>query len=163
MSQSKGSSKSESLKRRGALHPQPESVKDGIFHSHEFFDPQDRVQVKYEMLRAHRVDGKPVVEAATSFGTSRQAYYQAQRIFKANGIAGLIARRRGPKDAHKCTKEVLDFAVQWQTTKHDAQETLSQAVRRVLGVSIHPRSIERALIRHKKKRKESRARKQPKD
>jgi hypothetical protein len=115
------------------------------------------------MLRAHRVDGKPVVATATAFGTSRQAYYEAQRIFKTNGIAGLIARRRGPKDAHKCTKEVLDFAAQWQMTKHDTQETLSQAVQRVLGVSIHPRSIERALMRHKKKRKESRTRKQPRN
>jgi len=161
MPQSKGANKAESLKRRGTLHPQPEAVKDDLFHSNEFFDSRDRVQVKYEMLRAHRVDGKPVVETAASFGTSRQAYYEAQRIFKSNGIAGLIAKRRGPKNAHKCTKEVLDFAEQWQTTKHDAQETLSQAVRRVLGINLHPRSIERALTRHKKKRKESRTRRAP--
>ena len=53
MPKSINTNKAESLKKQGTLHPQPEVIKDDIFHSHEFFDPRDRVQVKYEMLRAY--------------------------------------------------------------------------------------------------------------
>ena len=40
-----------------------------------FFDPNDLVQVKYEMLRAHVVDGISVVAAADTHGYSRAAFY----------------------------------------------------------------------------------------
>jgi hypothetical protein len=39
--------------------------------SHEFFDPRDLVQVKYEMLRRVRIDGASVSQAARDFGFSR--------------------------------------------------------------------------------------------
>lgn len=149
----KNENKTVILKACGALHPHPEAVKDDVFHTHEFFDPRDRVQVKYEMLRSHRVDGKPVIKTAATFGVSRQAYYGAQRAFKICGISGLLEKQRGPKGAHKCTNEILDFAENWNASEHDAKETLPQAVLRIFGRKLHQRSIERALIRRKKKRK----------
>jgi hypothetical protein len=48
--------KAAALRAAGALHPHPEAVRDEAFTRHEFFDRRDRVQVKYEMLRRHRVD-----------------------------------------------------------------------------------------------------------
>ena len=44
------------LARRGALHPHPERVTDPLFQHGPFFDARDAVQVKYEMLRAVRVE-----------------------------------------------------------------------------------------------------------
>src|SRR2546425_5598176 len=65
------------LRAGGALHPHPEAVRDEAFLRHPFFDPRDRVQVKYEMLRRHRVDGPPVTEVAPTFRVSPQAFYEA--------------------------------------------------------------------------------------
>ena len=53
-------SKTRSLREHHALHPHPEAVRDEAFQQHEFFDPKDRVQVRYEMLRRHRIDGKAI-------------------------------------------------------------------------------------------------------
>lgn len=145
--------KRRTLREQGALHPHPESVRDELFGSHEFFDPHDRVQVKYEMLRRHRVDGDHVTEVAGAFGLSRQAFYKTEAVFQAQGVPGLIPRRRGPKRAHKCTDEILDFVEQWRLTRPAAPpEEWANAVREHFGVSIHPRSIDRALARRKKKR-----------
>ena len=50
------------LRRHGCLHRHPERVRDERFINHEFFDPEDLVQVKYEMLRRvppGRRDGAP--------------------------------------------------------------------------------------------------------
>jgi len=143
--------KAAALRDQGALHPHPEVVEDEAFRSHEFFDPRDLVQVRYEMLRRHRVDGRAVTEVAGTFGVSRQAFYKTDSTYKTQGVGGLLPRRRGPKRAHKCTDEILDFVEQWHATEStDVRETVVQAVQSRFGVTINPRSIERALARRKK-------------
>jgi transposase len=145
--------KAAALRAAGALHPQPQSVRDEAFTGeHQFFDPRDRVQVKYEMLRRHRVDGRPVNHVAAAFGISRQAYYLTNQTFVEQGIPGLLPRPRGPRRNHKCTEEILDFVERWRSGQDvRGQETLTQAVRRHFGVIVHPRSLDRALARRKKK------------
>jgi transposase len=144
--------KTEALQAAGALHPHPGAVQDETFSHHEFFDPRDHVQVKYEMLRRHRTEGRPVTEVAGAFGVSRQAFYTANASFETQGMSGLLPRRRGPKRAHKCTDAVLDFVEAWRTEDDaHAGDSVSEAVRHRFGVAIHPRSIERALARRKKK------------
>lgn len=145
--------KSAALRAAGALHPHPEAVQDEAFAHHEFFDRRDRVQVKYEMLRRHRLEGRPVTEVATAFGVSRQAFYKAETALRASGIPGLLPRRRGPRRAHKCSDEVLDFVEQWRAAPASEREAnVVEAVHRRFKVSLHPRSITRALARRKKKR-----------
>jgi len=138
-----------SLREQRALHRHPETVLDEVFRSDSFFDPRDLVQVRYEMLRRHRIDGKAVSEVAHSFGVSRQAFYVTDASFRASGLPGLLPRRRGPRRAHKCTDEILDFVERLGAA--DGRETVVEAVRRRFGVTINPRSIERALRRRKKK------------
>lgn len=141
------------LRASGTLHPDPEVVRDDAFASGtEFFDRRDRLQVKYEMLRRHRVDGRPVTEVAPAFGVSRQAYYAAAQAFEAQGLAGLLSRPRGPQRAHKCTDAILDFVERWQGEHgaEEAAESAADAVARRFGVALHPRSLDRALARRKK-------------
>jgi transposase len=146
-------SKKAALRAAGALHPNPEAIRDEAFLQGGFFDAHDLVQVKYEMLRRHREEKSSVAEVARRFATSRQAFYSAKGLFDSQGIPGLIPRRRGPRGAHKCTEEVLDFADQWR----DAHPTegalpLAEAIGQRFGIRINPRSIDRALLRRKKKR-----------
>jgi len=142
--------KAEVLRHQGALHPNPNAVRDEAFRQEEFFDRRDLVQVRYEMLRRHQVDGDAVTEVAVAFGVSRQAYYMTEAAFEEKGIAGLLPRRRGPRRAHKCTDEILDFVEQLRADLSTEKE-VAEAVWRRFGVSIHPRSLARALTRRKKK------------
>ena len=52
------------LASHGALHPHPERVRAPLFQGSDFFDPRDLVQVRYEMLRRHLVDGQAVAGVA---------------------------------------------------------------------------------------------------
>jgi transposase len=143
--------KTTALRAAGTLHPHPEAVRDDAFAAHDFFDRRDRLQVRYELLRRHRVDGQPVTDVAAAFGVSRQAFYVAARAFGVAGIAGLLPRPRGPQRAHKCTDEILDFVEAWRPEA--AAETVADAIARRFRVAIHPRSLARALARRKKKRR----------
>jgi transposase len=143
--------KAAALRAAGALHPHPDRVTDELFARTPFFDRRDRVQVKYEMLRAHTTEGRQVSKVTRVFGTSRQTFYAAAAAFDAEGLPGLLPRRRGPKRAHKCTDEILDFAVQWQAEAGADASPVTDEIRRRFGVRIHPRSLQRALARRAKK------------
>ena len=144
--------KSEALRQQGVLYAHPQDVTDPLFRSGEFFDPRDLLQVKYEMLRRVRVEGFSVTAAAGAFGFSRPAFYQAQAAYQRHGLSGLIPQRPGPRRAHKLSDEVLNFVLQHQARDPALRaSTLSVLVREAFGLSVHPRSIERALARPRKK------------
>jgi transposase len=145
-------SKGRALREHGALHPKPSQVGDPIFQNSEFFDPRDLVLVKYEMIRRVRVEGRPASEAAEAFGFSRVALYQAMAAFQAEGLPGLLPRRRGPKAANKLTDVVLEFIDRQRVADGSLRAPqLAAMVKEHLGLSVHPRSIERALARRAKK------------
>lgn len=148
----KRDTKAKLLDRQGALNRHPERVQASWFQADGFFDARDLVQVKYEMLRHVNTEGAKKAEAAELFGLSRPTYYQAEAAFAQQGLAGLLPQRRGPRSPHKLTAEVMTFIETKMMDEHPpAARALAQAIRTELGLSIHPRSIERALARKKKR------------
>ena len=144
--------KSQFLLKHATLNPRPQLVSDELFRDSEFFDPRDLVLVKYEMLRRVRLEELDVTEAASAFGFSRPSFYQAQSLFQQGGLAGLIPKRPGPQHAHKLSDEVLDYLQQQQALDELLRAPqLCQLVLKKFGLSVHPRSIERALHRRIKK------------
>lgn len=146
--------KLQTLQQQGTLNPRPEDVRDELFLQNEFFDPRDLVQVKYEMLRRVEADGKSVTEAAARFGFSRPSFYQAWSAFEHDGLAGLVPHKRGPRQAHKLTDEVMAFLVEKRQEEASLRPAeLVRLIRERFGTTVHPRSIERRLRRHQKKRR----------
>jgi transposase len=144
--------KADVLRSRGCLHPHPEKVTDEAFVASEFFDPRDLVQVKYEMLRRVHVDGRPISSSAATFGLSRPSYYQALAAFEAGGLPALLPKKPGPRRAHKLSGEVMAVLREALSQQPEmSAEDLVELVEKRFGVSVHRRSIERALARWKKK------------
>jgi transposase len=147
--------KAERLKEYGAFNPHPERVTEEVFSDAmlDFFDSRDLIQVKYEMLRAVDKEARSVKEASEAFGFSRPAFYQAQSQFKEGGVTGLVKKRPGPKSAHKLTAEVVEF-IEENTEEGEPLRArkLAPLIRERFGRDVHPRSIERAMARRKKKK-----------
>ncbi len=145
--------KHQTLKANATLNPHPEQIREALFLTDDFFDPYDLLQVKYEMLRRVLTNGDSVTEAAAAFGFSRPAFYQALSAFKQGGLAGLIPRKRGPKAAHKLSPSVMTYlqGILKDDPRLPADE-LAHHLEQHFGLVVHPRSIERALVRQKKKR-----------
>jgi transposase len=144
------------LKEHGTLNPEPDKVEDERFRSDDFFDPRDLVQVKYEMLRQVHREGATVRDAARAFGFSRPTFYHAQQALAEKGVAGLLPKRPGPRKAHKLTDEVMEFVGHLREREPVlSAEELAWRLEGRYGLSVHPRSIERALARREKKRRGS--------
>jgi transposase len=150
--QTPSDSKTMALRSRGCLHPHPQEVTDPLFANSEFFDARDLVQVKYEMLRRDRVDQIPVAACAAGAGFSRPTFYEAKAAFQREGVQGLVPAKPGPRRAHKLSEEVVDFLQKAGTTR---PAELADLVHKHFGLTVHPRSIERALARREKKRPRS--------
>jgi transposase len=136
------------LKSQGTLNPHPELVNDELFVTNDFFDPNDLVQVKYEMLRRVHVDGMLPGKAAKAFGFSRMSFYNTQAAFTKESLSGLMPKKRGPKHPHKLSEEVQGFLSETVNEERPLQAgALSQMVMERFGVHVHPRSIQRVLAR----------------
>lgn len=141
-----------SLRAHATLNLHPEKVTDPLFQVHPFFDPRDLVQVKYEMLHRVTIDGQPVGATATAFGFSRVRVYQLRKRFEIKGLAGLLPQPKGPRRSHKLSDDVLIFVLDTLKAEPELRTVdLPQCVAKKFGISVHLRSIERALARHQKK------------
>jgi len=141
------------LRQHGCLNPHPERVDDPRFVSGDFFDARDVVQVKYEMVRQVRVEGAAVSRSAAAFGFSRPVFYQAQASLARGGLAALVPRKPGPRQAHKLNAEVVAFLQEEQSGADTIRsQELVRRVRARFGCTVHRRSVERALVRQEKKR-----------
>jgi transposase len=146
--------KRQALRRAGTLHPAGTRVRARLFWEHpEFFDPRDELQVKYEMLRGHFVEGRPVREVCTDFGYSRQTFYVLRTRFASSGVAGLRDGRPGRTGPVKCTAEVVDFLrAQREADPGLSTPDLVERLMQERGVRLHRRTVERLLRRPRRKK-----------
>lgn len=135
------------LEAAGLLHPAPEAVTAAVFVEHrEFFAAFDKVQVKYEMLRAHLVEGETVTAAAASHGYSRASFYLVARAFEEAGMVGLLDERPGRRGPVKLSADVLAFLEARRAERPGASGAeLADELEHALGVRLHRRTVERAL------------------
>jgi transposase len=140
--------KTRALLQEGTLNPTPAKVHDPKFGDSEFFDPRDIVQVKYEMLRRVSVENASVSNASEEYGVSRPTYYQTKASFDESGIAGLVPKKRGPRGPHKLQGKMLAF-IQEQLVagKPIRARELAKLIRQKFNVDVHPRTIERAVVK----------------
>ena len=139
-----GASRLAALTEAGLLHANPDAVRAALFTGGgEFFLPADKVQVKYEMLRAHVVDGQSVSDAAAGHGYSRAAFYLVLASFSESGMSGLRDEARGRRGPVKLRPEIVTFI---RESAAGAGELVEQVADRY-GVRLHRRTIERARLR----------------
>ena len=132
------------LEQAGLVHPRAEAATAPLFASGGFFLAADKVQVKYEMLRAHFAGGDPVTQAASAHGYSRAAFYLVAADFEQAGMAGLLDERRGRRGPVKLRPEIAEFL---RSAPPASGAALAEQVAGRFGVVLHRRTIERARAR----------------
>lgn len=131
------------LAAQGLVHPHPEAVRAPLFGGGDsFFLAADKLQVKYEMLRAHVVDGDSVSAAAAAHGYSRASFYVIARVFEEAGMTGLIDERPGRRGPLKMTAQIEGFVRTADAAMSGAE--VARLVEDRFGVSLHRRTVERA-------------------
>jgi transposase len=133
------------LQAEGLLHPRPDAVTAALFARGGFFLTADKVQVKYEMLRAHLLDEVSVTAAAAAHGYSRAGFYLIAAAFEQAGMSGLLDDKRGRRGPVKLTAEIVEFLQAASPDQSGA--VLAARVADRFGVVLHRRTVERARRR----------------
>jgi transposase len=138
------------LEQAGLLHPAAEAVLAEPFRAHPgFFASFDKVQVKYEMLRAHVIDGQTATAASQAHGYSRAAFYLVAASYERSGMVGLLDERPGRRGPLKLSPEVLAFLETRRRERPGASGAeLAAELEAALGVRLHRRTVEKALGGH---------------
>ncbi len=111
-----------------------------------FFNPEDRIQVKYEMLRQVLVEGTEVNKTAREFGFSRPRFYQLKERFEQEGMAGLIDGIPGRKEATKITPQILAFILEQKRIHPELSgKAIRDKITKTFGLRLGQRTVERAL------------------
>lgn len=138
--------KIQALRSSGALNRHPEKVRHPLFREHDFFDPHDMVQVKYETVRAVEFERRPIAQAAQDFGLSRPTIYEARTNLRQAGLEGLVPQKRGPKKPRKLTPEVRSYLEELVDSEPDLKASaLVQRIRTRFSIVLHPRTVEKAV------------------
>jgi transposase len=154
--------KRRALEQARALNSRPEQVNTELFHTHPFFDPEDKAQVKYEMLRRRELDEAPVVETCREFGFTRESYRHLVQRFRSEGMGALFEKKRGRQKPLKVSEMVRTY-IREQHQKHpdlNADE-LAEGLEQQTGIRLSRRTIYRVLAdveERKKKRRRKKAR-----
>lgn len=136
----------QALQRAGLIHPRPAQVSAALFTSGQpFFAPFDKVQVKYEMLRANLAEGVSATAAASSHGYSRAAFYITLANFAEQGLLGLLDERPGRRGPLKLTPDILAYLRTAEAGRSGAE--LVREIEQLFGVHLHRRTVERAKSR----------------
>lgn len=121
------------------------SVKDNLFHVSNFFNPSDKAQVKYEMLRAHCHEGRFITRVCQEFGYSRESFYQALEAFRKEGLAGLILKPKGKTKPDKVTPEILGYVIYQRAKLGLSGAAITKHILKEFNVKLHKRTVERIL------------------
>ena len=134
------------LKETNNYNYYPDKVQDELFRKYNFFDPYDKAQVKYEMLREYCIDNISVTNICQKFGFSRETFYTLYRNFKKHGIQTFINEQKGRKTRIKITLEISGYIIATKASEpHLSGAQLAKRIKEKFKVTVSKKTVEREL------------------
>jgi hypothetical protein len=134
------------LRKEGLINPKPERVTHSLFQTHDFFDPLDLPQVRYEMLRAARVEHATVIDTCRLFGFSREYFYRLERDFMARGYVGLLGSSRGRRPLIALNQDLVNYIIHRKMTEPNLTgEDLRKELKTTYQIECSRRTVERII------------------
>lgn len=123
-----------------------ENVQIDLFQQEpDFFNPLDRGQIKYEMLRSHSLEGHFITRVCKEFGYSRESFYLALEAFRKEGIAGLVDKPKGKNKPDKVTPEIIGYVIYQRARFSLSGAAIAKDIFREFNLKLHKRTVERIL------------------
>ena len=134
------------LKNEGLLNTKPQRVSHPLFETLDFFDPSDLPQIRYEMVRAARVEKMSVAAACKLFGFSREYFYKLERAFMARGYVAMLGSTMGRRPIIALNQEIINFVTHRKIQEpRISGESLHKEIEKIYKVTCSIRTVERIV------------------
>lgn len=123
-------------------------------HIDPAFDTDDKVLIRYEMVREYLVGPQSGEKIAIRCGYSPTQLYMWAKRFSEKGILGLVDEKTGPKGPIKATEDMEQRILQLRE-QQDLTITEISAVLKEEGTPLGPTTVDKVLTKNgvaKKKR-----------
>jgi transposase len=110
-----------------------------------FIPTVDELTPRILMLIEGQCEGLGATAAARKYGLSKQRYFQLLKLFRDQGAAALVGRKRGPKSDHVRTPEVVRQVIRHRFLDPDATAAVIAQKLRQADLPVSARSVERVI------------------
>ena len=98
------------------------------------------------MLRAARVENRPVAEACRLMGFSREYFYRLERTFMRRGYVALVGSPKGRPPLIALNQEIVSFIIHRKLEQPNlAGEQLRKEILRLYKLECSRRTVERII------------------
>jgi transposase len=134
------------LEKEGLLNTKPQRVSHPLFETRDFFDSFDLPQIRYEMIRAARVEKMSVATACKLFGFSREYFYKLERAFMARGYVAMLGSTMGRRPIIALNQEIINFIAHRKIEEPGLSgEKVRQEIQALYNVDCSRRTVERIV------------------
>lgn len=117
-----------------------------------FFDPNDKVSIKFAML-FEGLCTLGVKAAIKKYGYTEQRFYQLLSEFEKEGSSALVDKKRGPNTQPVRTKVVKNQIIRLRFLDPDASAGVISQKLNQMGYNVSTRSVERTITEFGLKKK----------
>ena len=134
------------LKKSNTFNTKSDKITARLFADNELMDPQDLLQVRYELVRAIEYDKKPIKEICAEYGVSATTARRYIDDLRKGGLIALVPDPKGPSGPTKLTKEAAEFIENYLKENPRASGgKIHNALEAKLHLGVSKRTVERFL------------------
>ena len=142
--------KEEWLKETRTFNRNHDKINDNLFAESDMLDARDLLQVRYEMVRAVKIDKSSATEVAQRFGVSESTLNRNIRALNEGGVIALIPESKGPKGQYSLDEDELKFIDSYLEAHPDATGgQVYSALLKEKQSTVSKRTVERHLASKK--------------
>ena len=117
----------------------------------DLFKKEDKLLLKYEMLREQIATKTTVESVSKKFGYNPRHFYWCRRRFREEGILGLADKQPGPKKPYKIKPYIEKMILQFRKKNLSIYEISDELKKE--NIEITPKSVDTILNKHHKPKK----------
>ncbi len=134
------------LKESNTFNTNSDKITARIFADNRLMDPQDLLQVRYEMVRAIECEDRPIREICEEYGVSPSTARRYRDDLRRGGLIALVPEQKGPSGPTKLTKEAAEFIDAYlDESPGSSGGKIHNALESRLHLGLSKRTVERYL------------------
>lgn len=116
---------------------------------HPMFSFDDKDMVRYEMVREWLVTNQSAEQVAEKYNYSRSRIHVNAKRIEEVGLAGILDKKRGPKEPTKATVEIEKLVLNIRKKENKSIDEIAKDLKEKHGISISMKTVDIILSKHK--------------
>ena len=120
-----------------------------LAEKHPMFSFDDKDMVRYEMVREWIITKQSAEQIAEKYNYSRSRIHVNAKRIEEEGLAGILNKKRGPKEPTKVTAEIEKLVLNIRKKEDKSIDEIAKDLKEKHGISVSAKAVDIVLTKHK--------------